>query len=93
MRPQQKAQANGQTVAGPQEEIKVTEEKKKPPPAPARAPAQPPADTKVGPLSMHAGFVEEVYLFVYIFVVTIILVTKAFLAQLWCILIAVGLLF
>ncbi|XP_058610571.1 metadherin a isoform X2 [Onychostoma macrolepis] len=46
----QKAQANGQTVAGPQEEIKVTEEKKKPPPAPARAPApapaQPPADTK-----------------------------------------------
>ncbi|XP_058610572.1 metadherin a isoform X3 [Onychostoma macrolepis] len=47
---EKKAQANGQTVAGPQEEIKVTEEKKKPPPAPARAPApapaQPPADTK-----------------------------------------------
>ncbi|XP_016388618.1 protein LYRIC isoform X1 [Sinocyclocheilus rhinocerous] len=40
----QKAQANGQTVAGPQEEIKVIEEKKKLPPAPA--PAQPPADTK-----------------------------------------------
>ncbi|XP_043073873.1 metadherin a isoform X2 [Puntigrus tetrazona] len=55
---QQKAQANGQTVAGPQVEIKVTEEKKKPPPAPASAPtpapapapapvpAQPPADAK-----------------------------------------------
>ncbi|XP_016359795.1 metadherin a isoform X3 [Sinocyclocheilus anshuiensis] len=38
----QKAQANGQTVAGPQEEIKVIEEKKKLPPAPAPAPA----DTK-----------------------------------------------
>ncbi|XP_016388620.1 protein LYRIC isoform X3 [Sinocyclocheilus rhinocerous] len=41
---EKKAQANGQTVAGPQEEIKVIEEKKKLPPAPA--PAQPPADTK-----------------------------------------------
>lgn len=41
-----KAQANGQTVAEPQQEIKVTEEKKKPPPSPAPAPAQPPADTK-----------------------------------------------
>ncbi len=68
MRPQQKAQANGQTETGPQEEIKVTKEKKKPAPAqpPAPAPAQPPADTKVGPLSMHAGFVEEVYLFIYL---------------------------
>lgn len=51
---QQKAQANGQTVAEPQQEIKVTEEKKKPAPAPAPVPApaptpaQPPADTKVG---------------------------------------------
>ncbi|XP_056335322.1 metadherin a isoform X3 [Danio aesculapii] len=34
----QKAQANGQTVAEPQEEIKVTGEKKKAPPAPAPAP-------------------------------------------------------
>ncbi|XP_039536714.1 metadherin a isoform X6 [Pimephales promelas] len=41
-----KAQANGQTVAEPQQEIKVTEEKKKPPPSPAPAPVQPPADTK-----------------------------------------------
>lgn len=69
---QQKAQANGQTVAGPQEEIKikVTVEKKRPSPAPApaaaAAPAHPPADTKVGPLSIHAGFVEEVYLFIYL---------------------------
>ncbi|XP_016359797.1 metadherin a isoform X5 [Sinocyclocheilus anshuiensis] len=39
---EKKAQANGQTVAGPQEEIKVIEEKKKLPPAPAPAPA----DTK-----------------------------------------------
>lgn len=49
---QQKAQANGQTVAEPQQEIKVTEEKKKPAPAPAPTPAptpaQPPADAKVG---------------------------------------------
>lgn len=80
MRPQQKAQANGQTVAGPQEDIKVIEEKKKPPPAPAPAPAQIPADTKVGPPSIHTGFVEDVCVFVDIFVVT-----KAFLAQLWCI--------
>ncbi|XP_016370320.1 protein LYRIC-like isoform X3 [Sinocyclocheilus rhinocerous] len=44
---EKKAQANGQTVAEPQEEIKVIEEKKKkPPPAAAPAPAQPPADTK-----------------------------------------------
>lgn len=47
---QQKAQANGQTVAEPQQEIKVTEEKKKPASAlaPTPAPAQPPADAKVG---------------------------------------------
>ncbi|XP_073677877.1 metadherin a isoform X2 [Garra rufa] len=38
-----KAQANGQTVAEPQEEIKVTVEKKKAPPAPAPAPASTPA--------------------------------------------------
>ncbi|XP_052388635.1 protein LYRIC isoform X2 [Carassius gibelio] len=47
----QKAQANGQTVTEPQEEIKVIQEKKKKPPppaapAPVSAPAQPPADTK-----------------------------------------------
>ncbi|XP_026144764.1 metadherin a isoform X2 [Carassius auratus] len=52
----QKAQANGQTVTEPREEIKVIAEKKKPPPAPAPAkapvpapvpaPAQIPADTK-----------------------------------------------
>ncbi|XP_059412538.1 protein LYRIC-like isoform X2 [Carassius carassius] len=40
----QKAQANGQTVTEPPEEIKAIAEKKKPPPAPA--PAQIPADTK-----------------------------------------------
>lgn len=80
---QQKAQANGQTVAEPQQEIKVTEEKKKPPPspapAPAPAPAQTPADTKVVPPSIHSGFIEEVYWVVYIFVVTItVVVFKAF---------------
>ncbi|XP_065149008.1 metadherin a isoform X3 [Paramisgurnus dabryanus] len=45
----QKAQANGQTVAEPKEEIKeikVTEEKKKTPPVAAPAPVQPPADIK-----------------------------------------------
>lgn len=56
-------------MAEPQVEIKVTKEKKKPPPAPAPAPApaQPPADTKVGPPSIHAGFVEEMYLFMFIY--------------------------
>lgn len=83
MRPQQKAQANGQTETGPQEEIKVTKEKKKP------APAQPPADTKVGPPSIHTGFVEEVYLCLYICSNNNCGATKAFLVQLRCILIAV----
>ncbi|XP_059412540.1 protein LYRIC-like isoform X4 [Carassius carassius] len=41
---EKKAQANGQTVTEPPEEIKAIAEKKKPPPAPA--PAQIPADTK-----------------------------------------------
>jgi len=76
---QQKAQANGQTVAEPQQEIKVTEEKKKPPPSPAPAPVQPPADTKVVPhRSIHSGFIEEVYWFVYIFIVTITVVVFTF---------------
>ncbi|XP_057211373.1 metadherin a isoform X1 [Triplophysa rosa] len=39
----QKAQENGQTVAEPKEEIKVTEKKKTPP---APAPVQPPVDAK-----------------------------------------------
>ncbi|XP_042632814.1 protein LYRIC-like isoform X1 [Cyprinus carpio] len=42
----QKAQANGQTVSEPQEEIKVIKDTKKPAPAAAPAPAQTPADTK-----------------------------------------------
>ncbi|XP_073714313.1 metadherin a isoform X1 [Misgurnus anguillicaudatus] len=45
----QKAQANGQTVAEPKEEIKeikVAEEKKKTPPVAAPVPVQPPADIK-----------------------------------------------
>uniref|UniRef100_A0A8C1VNH3 Metadherin a n=1 Tax=Cyprinus carpio TaxID=7962 RepID=A0A8C1VNH3_CYPCA len=56
---EKKAQANGQTVSEPQEEIKVIKDTKKPAPAAAPAPAQTPADTKVGPAGTHAGFVEE----------------------------------
>uniref|UniRef100_A0A8C1KML2 Metadherin a n=1 Tax=Cyprinus carpio TaxID=7962 RepID=A0A8C1KML2_CYPCA len=56
----QKAQANGQTVSEPQEEIKVIKDTKKPAPAAAPAPAQTPAETKVGPAGTHAGFLEEV---------------------------------
>lgn len=57
---QQKAQANGQTVAEPKEEIKVTEEKKKAPPAAAPDPVQPPADIKVHRPTIHACSLEKV---------------------------------
>lgn len=67
MFPQQKAQANGQTVSEPQEEIKVIKDTKKPAPAAAPAPAQTPAETKVGPAGTHAGFLEEVCLCLYIY--------------------------